>query len=40
MITNYLDRLRNDGWFAFVNAAFVGVAGYLLVEKLAQTYPC
>lgn len=40
MIANYLDRLKNDGWFAFANAAFVGIAGYLLVEKLAQKYPC
>lgn len=36
---NYIERLKTDGWFAFANVALVGIAGYLLIDKLAQKYP-
>ena len=37
-MSTYLDRIRSDGWFAFANIALIGVAGYLLADKLSQTY--
>ena len=36
---SYFDRIKEDGWFAFANVALLGIAGYLLVEKLSQKYP-
>lgn len=35
----YIDKLKTDNWFAFANIAFAGIAGYILIDKLAQRYP-
>ena len=38
-MNTYLERLKTDNWFAFANITFAGIAGYLLIEKLAQKFP-
>lgn len=38
-MSTYLDRLKTDSWFAFANVTLLGIAGYLLVEKLSNKYP-
>lgn len=36
---SYFDKIKQDGWFGFANLALLGLAGFVLVNKLSQKYP-
>ena len=38
-MSSYIEKLKTDNWFAFANITLAGIAGYILIEKLAQTFP-